>query len=99
MNILIVGSGAREHSLAWKIKQSPKVGNIFIAPGNPGTAKLGTNLPIHKSEEIVNWLKENKMDLVLIGPDNFLAEGIVDEIEKLGVLVFGPTKPASEIEW
>ncbi|MEI8337668.1 MAG: phosphoribosylamine--glycine ligase [bacterium] len=99
MNILIVGSGGREHALAWKIKQSPKIKNLFIAPGNPGTAKLGTNLPIKTKNEILDWLKLDKMDLVLIGPDNFLAEGIVDEIEKLGIPVFGPTKKASEIEW
>ncbi len=99
MNILIVGSGGREHSLTWKLKRSPKIDNIFIAPGNPGTAKLGTNIPIQKTEEIIEWLKENKMDLVVIGPDNFLAEGIVERIENLGVAVFGPTKNASEIEW
>jgi phosphoribosylamine--glycine ligase len=99
MKILIVGSGGREHALAWKIKQSPKVEELFIAPGNPGTAKLGTNIQITKTEEIIDWLKENKVDLVLIGPDNYLADGIVDEIQKMGIKVFGPTKDASEIEW
>ncbi len=99
MKILIVGSGGREHALAWKIKQSSKVEELFIAPGNPGTAKLGTNISITKTEEIIDWLKENEVDLVLIGPDNYLADGIVDEIQKMEIAVFGPTKDASEIEW
>ena len=99
MDILIVGGGGREHALAWKIKQSQKIKDIFIAPGNPGTAKLGINIPIQKKEEIIDWLEKNKVGLVLIGPDNFLADGIVDEIENLGIPVFGPTKEASKIEW
>ena len=99
MDILIVGGGGREHALAWKIKQSPKAGNIFIAPGNAGTAQIGLNLLISKTEEIIDWLKENKVDLVVVGPDNYLAEGITDEIQKLGIPVFGPTKDAAEIEW
>src|SRR3989344_317228 len=99
MDILIVGGGGSEHALVWKIKQSPKAGNIFIAPGNAGTAQIGLNLLISKTEEIIDWLKENKVDLVVVGPDNYLAEGITDEIQKLGIPVFGPTKDAAEIEW
>jgi len=99
MKILVIGSGGRENALVWKLKQSPKVSEIFVAPGNPGTKDIATNLPIFKTEEIIEWLKSNPMDLVVVGPDNFLAEGIVDEINKLNIPVFGPTKSASEIEW
>ncbi|MES3005889.1 MAG: phosphoribosylamine--glycine ligase [Patescibacteria group bacterium] len=101
MNILIVGSGGREHALAWKIRQSEKVKNIFVAPGNPGTAPFAQNIALNSSGEIVEWLKKNKedIDLVVIGPDNYLAEGLVDEIIAIGIKVFGPTKIAAEIEW
>lgn len=99
MKVLIVGSGGREHALAWKLKQSKKVTQIFIAPGNAGTASCGQNIEIRTSSEIIDWLKQNKVDLVVIGPDNYLAEGLADSIQKIGVPVFGPTKAASEIEW
>lgn len=99
MNILIVGSGGREHALAWKLKQSPKVTQLYIAPGNPGTSELGTNIPAKSTFEIVEWLKINTMDLVVIGPDQYLAEGIVDKVKALNIPVFGPTQSAAEIEW
>lgn len=99
MDILVIGGGAREHALTQKLKQSPKVRNIFVAPGNAGTLKLAINIPISKTEEIIKWLKENKMDLVVVGPDKHLAEGIVDKLQELNIPVFGPTKNAAEIEW
>jgi len=99
MDVLITGSGGREHALAWKLKQSPKVKNIFVAPGNAGTVQIAKNISASKTYEIVEWLKSNPVDLVIIGPDDHLADGIVDELENLGVTVFGPTKAASEIEW
>lgn len=99
MKILVVGGGGREHALVWKLKQSPKVKQIFIAPGNAGTSLLGTNIEAQTSEEIINWLKHNKVDLVVIGPDNYLAEGLANSIQKMNMPVFGPTKAAAEIEW
>ncbi|MDP3956554.1 MAG: phosphoribosylamine--glycine ligase [bacterium] len=99
MKVLIVGSGGREHALAWKLKQSKKVTGIFIAPGNAGTALCGENVEAKTSGEILEWLKQNKVDLVVIGPDNYLAEGLTDSIQKIGMPVFGPTKAAAEIEW
>ena len=99
MKILVVGSGGREHALVWKLKQSPTVRDIFVAPGNAGTAQLATNLLLSTTNEIVDWLKKNRADLVVVGPDNYLEEGIVDKIKELGIPIFGPTKAAAEIEW
>ena len=99
MDILIIGSGGREHALAWKLKESSKIKKIFIAPGNAGTSQIGLNIPISKTEEIINWLKKNHVDLVIVGPDEHLADGIVDALKTLDIPVFGPTKSAAEIEW
>ncbi len=99
MKILVIGSGGRENALAWKLKQSSKVTELFAAPGNPGTKDIATNVILNSQSEILEWLKQNPMDLVVVGPDNYLAEGIVDEIQDLGIKVFGPSKLASEIEW
>ncbi|MDO8430451.1 MAG: ATP-grasp domain-containing protein, partial [Candidatus Taylorbacteria bacterium] len=99
MNILIIGSGGREHALAWKLKQSPRVNKIFIAPGNAGTAQVGQNVDLIKISEIIGWIKKNPVDLVVIGPDNYFAEGLSDILQKLKIPVFGPTKAAAEIEW
>lgn len=99
MKILIIGNGGREHALAWKLKKSPKVTEIFIAPGNAGTSLIAKNINIFDIEEIINWIKENPVDLVVVGPDNYLADGIVDRLEVLGIKVFGPTRLAAEIEW
>ncbi|MDP3792332.1 MAG: phosphoribosylamine--glycine ligase [bacterium] len=99
MDILIIGSGGREHALAWKLAQSPKIKNIFITPGNAGTASLGQNLGISKTSGILKWLDKNKIGLVLVGPDSYLAEGIVDKLQKRKIPAFGPTKAAAKIEW
>jgi phosphoribosylamine--glycine ligase len=99
MKVLIVGEGGREHALAWKIKQSPKVKKIFVAPGNPGTASIATNIACHTVDEILAWVKQNPVDLVVIGPDKYLAEGLTDALQKIGTAVFGPTKAAAETEW
>jgi len=99
MKVLVIGGGGREHALAWKIKQSPKVTSLYTAPGNAGTANISINLPLNNKEEIINWLKDNPVDLIVVGPDDYLAEGIVEDIENLGIKVFGPTKLASQIEW
>ncbi|MEE9613623.1 MAG: phosphoribosylamine--glycine ligase [Thermodesulfobacteriota bacterium] len=100
MKILIVGGGGREHALAWKLAQSPKVEKIFIAPGNPGTALHGENVPI-KADDI-EGLKEfalkEKIDLTVVGPELALTLGITDEFEAAGLKVFGPSKRAAELE-
>ncbi len=98
--ILIIGSGGREHALAWKLKQSPKVGEIFIAPGNAGTAQVGENVDI-KATDIValaDWAEKNKIGLTVVGQDDPLALGVVDEFQKRGLKIWGPTKAAAKIE-
>lgn len=99
MDVLITGSGGREHALAWKLKQSPKVRNIFIAPGNAGTRDIAENIDASKIEEIIAWIKNNPIDLVIVGPDDHLAQGLVDTLQDLDIPVFGPTQAAAEIEW
>lgn len=101
MNILILGSGGREHALAWKLRQSPRVKQLYVAPGNAGTATLATNVPLDiiDHQAVISFAKANSVDLVVIGPDEPLARGVVDDVQAVGIRVFGPTKAAAEIEW
>ena len=99
MKVLVVGSGGREHAITWKLKQSKRIEELYVAPGNPGTGEIAENINATTKDEILNWLKINKVDLVVIGPDRYLIEGLTDSIQELGILVFGPTKSAAEIEW
>ena len=80
MKILVIGSGGREHALAWKLKQSPHAERIFCAPGNAGTVEIAENIAISASdlETLVRFAKENRIDLTVVGPDDPLAAGIVD---------------------
>ena len=100
MNVLVIGSGAREHAIAWKLKQSPKLTDLFAAPGNPGTAELGTNLLVADtdSDAIVDACREHGIDLVVIGNEDALAAGLVDRLAVEGIAAFGPAKAAAEIE-
>jgi len=100
MKVLIVGSGGREHALAWKLKQSPHAERIFCAPGNAGTAEIGENLAISASDlaSLVQFAKENRADLTVVGPDDPLAAGIVDLFTEEGLRIFGPTKTAARLE-
>jgi phosphoribosylamine--glycine ligase len=100
MNILIVGGGGREHALAWKIAQSPRLKQLFIAPGNAGTAALGQNVPIEAGDipKLLAFARENKIDLTVVGPEAPLAAGIVDAFEQAGLRIFGPSKAAAELE-
>jgi phosphoribosylamine---glycine ligase len=104
MNVLIVGSGAREHALGWKIKQSPSLGNLFFCPGNPGTAQLGKNLALKTDDfrRIGEAVLENGIDLMVVGPEVPLVEGITDyfsgERALQHVKVIGPSKKGAMLE-
>jgi phosphoribosylamine---glycine ligase len=104
MNILLLGSGGREHALAWKIAQSPDCETLFIAPGNPGTALVGTNVPIKTNDfvSIKSFCLENKIDMVVVGPEDPLVNGVVDFFESDSAIkhipVIGPNKTAAQME-
>ena len=100
MKILVIGSGGREHALAWKLKQSPRAERIFCAPGNAGIAEIGENvaIPVSDLAALVGFARENRIDLTVVGPDDALAAGIVDLFVKQGLRVFGPSKRAARIE-
>ena len=100
MKILVIGSGAREHALSWKIAQSPKVTEIFIAPGNAGTNTIARNLSISPTDldGLANAAEQYGIDLTLVGPEAPLASGIVDLFESRGLIIFGPTREATLIE-
>jgi len=100
VRILIIGSGGREHALAWKLKQSPEKPEIFIAPGNGGTASLGENIPVSDSDipGLMRLIAEKKIDFVVPGPELSLVNGIVDACDKAGVLCFGPRAYAAGLE-
>jgi len=100
MKVLIVGGGGREHAIAWKISQSPKVSKLYCAPGNGGIASLAQCVPIKAMdiEGITSFAKSEGIDLVVVAPDDPLAAGMVDALENAGIRAFGPVKAAAEIE-
>lgn len=100
MNILIIGSGGREHALAWKLRQSPRVSKVFCAPGNAGTAGLGENVPLASDDVpgLVAFAKSKDIGLTVVGPDDSLAIGIVDAFEAAGLKIFGPEASAARLE-
>ena len=100
MNVLLVGSGGREHAIAWKLKQSKKLDKLYIAPGNAGTAQYGTNVPISDTDvdKLVDFAKEKKIGLAIIGPEDPLSMGLVDAMEAAGIKAFGPCREAAQLE-
>ena len=100
MKILVVGNGGREHALAWKIGQSPRVEKVYVAPGNAGTALDAVNVPIAATdnEALIRFAGEQQIDLVVVGPEAPLVAGLVDEMEEAGLRVFGPSRAAAELE-
>lgn len=100
MNVLIVGGGAREHALAWKIALSPKLNKLYVAPGNAGTASIATNLPLKPTdiEQLYNTAKQLDIDITIVGPEVPLSLGIVDYFENGGLKIFGPSGIAAKIE-
>lgn len=104
MNILILGSGGREHAIAWKLNQSPKLNNLFIAPGNAGTAEIGTNIPIgvNDFESIKKSVISEGIDMLIVGPEDPLVNGIhdyfLDDSDLKDIPVIGPQKAAAALE-
>lgn len=100
MNVLIIGSGGREHALAWKIAQSPDAGDVFVAPGNAGTAGdcQNVDLAVDDFEAMVDFAKKNDIGVTVVGPEAPLCAGISDAFQQAGLRVFGPSKVAAQLE-
>ncbi|GAF81633.1 unnamed protein product, partial [marine sediment metagenome] len=100
MNVLLIGSGGREHAIAWKLAQSKNLGKLYIAGGNPGTAQFGTNVQIDgcDKEKLVDFAQQNKIGLAVVGPEDPLAVGVVDAFEQAGIKAFGPSGDAAKLE-
>ena len=100
LNVLIVGGGGREHALAWKLVQSPRVERLFCAPGNAGTLALGaTNLPLTITDAagLLAAARAHGVDFTVVGPDDALAAGVADAVEAAGRRVFGPPRAAGRL--
>ena len=100
MNILVIGSGGREHAIAWKLAQSPKAQKVYVAPGNGGTARDArlVNVPLTDVKALADFAEANKITLTVVGPEAPLAAGVVDEFRARGLRIFGPTKKAAQLE-
>lgn len=100
MDVLLIGSGGREHAIAWKLKQSKRLGKLYIAPGNAGTAQCGENVDIKDNDipALLGFAREKRVGLVIVGPEEPLAKGIVDVMEASGIKAFGPTGAAAQLE-
>ena len=100
MKVLVVGNGAREHALCWKLRQSPLLTELYCAPGNPGIAAVADRVPIAAEEvaRLADFATEMRIDLTVIGPELPLTLGLADELAGRGLPVFGPTQRAAEIE-
>ena len=100
MKVLIIGSGGREHALAWAISKSPELTKLYVAPGNPGTAEIAENIPLRAldSQGIVEFSLKNKVDLVIPGPEAPLVAGIADALAAVGIACLGPSAAAAQLE-
>ena len=100
MNLLVVGSGGREHALAWRLAQSPRIGRVYVAPGNAGTAREDGlfNAPMTSIPELVDFARKESIALTVVGPEAPLSQGIVDAFRAAGLKIFGPTQQAAQLE-
>lgn len=100
ISVLVIGSGGREHALAWKLSQSPRVARVYVAPGNAGTALVAENVPIAEDDfaGLMAFVQEKGIELTVVGPEVPLANGIVDQFQVAGLPIFGPTQAAAQLE-
>ncbi|MEP6658034.1 MAG: phosphoribosylamine--glycine ligase, partial [Betaproteobacteria bacterium] len=100
MRVLVIGGGGREHALAWKLAQSPRVSSVYVAPGNAGTAvEPGlTNIALSDHDDLVAFAREREVALTVVGPEAPLAAGVVDAFRSAGLRIFGPTRSAAQLE-
>src|SRR5690606_396197 len=100
MKVLVIGSGGREHALAWKLERSPKITRVVVAPGNAGTAREARieNLPITAIDELVEYVKKEDIAWTVVGPEAPLAAGVVDAFRTAGLPIFGPVQAAAQLE-
>ncbi len=100
MNVLLIGSGGREHALAWKLKQSPLLGTLYCAPGNPGIEKVAACVPVDITDhaEVIKFCKSHAVTFVVVGPEGPLVAGLVDDLSAAGLRAFGPRKFAAQLE-
>ncbi|MHC4337306.1 MAG: phosphoribosylamine--glycine ligase [Planctomycetota bacterium] len=100
MDVLLIGSGGREHAIAWKLAQSKNLGKLYIAPGNAGTKQCGENISVGANEtgKLLAFAQQNKIELVVVGPEDPLAAGVVDAFEAAGIKAFGPSAAAAQLE-
>jgi phosphoribosylamine--glycine ligase len=100
MKVLVIGKGGREHALVWKIAQSPRVTQVYCAPGNAGTEEEATNVPIEPSEfeRLMSFCRKESIELTVVGPEDPLAAGIVDAFQNAGLRIFGPSREAARLE-
>src|SRR5216684_907617 len=100
MKLLVIGSGGREHAMAWKLAQSPRVQKVYVAPGNAGTAlEPGLeNVALSAIPDLISFAKENNVQLTVVGPEAPLAAGVVDAFSAAGLRIFGPTRAAAQLE-
>ncbi|XP_033333962.2 trifunctional purine biosynthetic protein adenosine-3 Gart [Megalopta genalis] len=100
--VLVIGAGGREHAIVWKLSLSPQVNKIYVAPGNVGMTSIDkvslVKLNVKSNEEVSKWSKDNKVSLVVVGPEEYLANGLADELKNVGIHCFGPEKAPSKIE-
>ncbi|XP_078040995.1 trifunctional purine biosynthetic protein adenosine-3 Gart isoform X2 [Augochlora pura] len=100
--VLVIGAGGREHAIVWKLSLSPQVNKIYVSPGNVGMTSIEkvslVKLNVKSNEEVSKWSKDNKVNLVVVGPEEYLANGLADELKKVGIHCFGPEKAAAKIE-
>jgi len=101
MKILVIGSGGREHALAWKLAQSPRVRRVYLAPGNGGTSgnRAFQNIALQDFEDLVQYARDEQIHMTVVGPEAPLAAGIVDTFRAAGLRIFGPTRAAAQLEW